>query len=159
MPRSPPPRGFPGQMRPKRPTAFTTAPEARRAPLLRGWACVSGATATPDTSDQMSDLFRQSEALRHEARRVAVEFLRTELRIANTLLDLVQSRTDAQANTRRRDEARAAYDEVEKQLGEGGSLALSEREQVELTIGVTELGRRLGVTRRLLVQDVAHRAR
>jgi len=90
---------------------------------------------------------------------VAVEFLRTELRVGNTLLDLVQSRTDAQANTRRRDEARAAYDEVEKQLGEGGSLALSEREQVELTIGVTELGRRLGVTRRLLVQDVAHRAR
>ena len=90
---------------------------------------------------------------------MAVEFLRTELRVANTLLDLVQSRTDARANTRRRDEARAAYDEVEKQLGEGGSLALSEREQVELTIGVTELGRRLGVTRRLLVQDVAHRAR
>jgi hypothetical protein len=90
----------------------------------------------------MADLFQDSEALWDASRRAAVVFLRTELRVANTLLDLADTGTDLETKVRRREEARAAYIEVAEHLAKESRLTFSHGERAELTRGLDELARR-----------------
>jgi hypothetical protein len=90
----------------------------------------------------MADLVQDSQALREAARRAGVDFLRTELRLANTLLDVAGTGVDAQIEQRRRHAARAAYAEVEKHLVKGGSITFTDGERAELTTGLVNLALR-----------------
>jgi hypothetical protein len=90
----------------------------------------------------MADLFLASSSLLEAARRNAVDFLRIELRIANTMLDAAATATNPQIGARRHDAARAAYDEVARSLATGSRLAFSEPERAELGTGLAELARR-----------------
>jgi hypothetical protein len=90
----------------------------------------------------MVDLHRNSEALRESARLAAVDFLRTELRVANTMLDVASTGTDVLATARRREAARMAYAEVVKHLVKGSGISLTQHERDELTTGLESIARR-----------------
>jgi hypothetical protein len=91
----------------------------------------------------MADLFHETKALQEATRRVAVDFLRTELQVAKTLLDVAHAGLDAQTEGRRRHEARLAYAEVERRLTTNSRIILSATERDELTAGLAQLARRL----------------
>ena len=93
----------------------------------------------------MADLFRASSTLWEAAQRNAVDFLRIELRIANTMLDAADRTTDSRSAARRHDLARAAHDEVARSLAEGSRVAFSDGDRAELSTGLAEITRRLGV--------------
>jgi hypothetical protein len=95
----------------------------------------------------MSDPIQQSRELQVETRRLALDFLRTELRVANTLLELAERGREDQSAVRRRAEARAAYGEVAKRLLDPSEIELSASEREELATGLARLGRRLGIER------------
>jgi hypothetical protein len=100
-------------------------------------------TSPQAASDRMTDVIRQSEALRRATSQAAVDFLRTELQVAHTLLDLADSAMGAGADARRRDQARMAVAEVAKGLAKEGHITFTESERNELTTGLTELAQRL----------------
>ena len=93
----------------------------------------------------MSDVFNSAEALREGARLAAVDFLRTELRIARTMLHAASTTGDPEAAIRRHVAARTAIAEVVKHLGSGSRLELSESERGELTSGIDTLAPRLAL--------------
>lgn len=91
----------------------------------------------------MAYLQRHSEALLEAARLAAVDFLRTELRVANTMLDVASTGfADVQARERRHAAARIAYAEVVKHLVTGSNITFTDRERDELTTGLDSLARR-----------------
>jgi hypothetical protein len=92
----------------------------------------------------MANPFEVAEALRESARCAAVEFLRTEIRTANTLLDVAATGAGGDAHARRRGAARTAYDEVARHLAEGSKLVMTDRERGELATSLADLARRLG---------------
>jgi hypothetical protein len=92
-------------------------------------------------SGGMVDLHRHSEALVETARLAAVDFLRTELRVANTMLDIASIGTDGEATARRREAARIAYSEVVKHVN-GSSINFTQHERDELNTGLDSLTRR-----------------
>jgi hypothetical protein len=66
----------------------------------------------------MTDLTRNEAALADAVRSSALEFLRVELKIANTMLDLAASASEQETHERRREQARIACDTVKRYLDE-----------------------------------------
>ena len=92
----------------------------------------------------MRDLSQSSEALIATARASRLAFLRTELRVANTMLNLAATSRDAGDRERRRDRAREACREVARHLAVAESPnALSARERVELASGMRAIEQRM----------------
>jgi hypothetical protein len=75
------------------------------------------------------------------ARLAAVDFLRTELRVANTMLDVASTGSEGEAAARRREAARTAYAEVVKHVN-GSSINFTQHERDELMTGLDSLTRR-----------------
>jgi hypothetical protein len=92
----------------------------------------------------MKDLPISSEALLFSARASRRDFLRTELKIANTMLDLAATSRDAGDRERRRGRAREACGEVARHLAvEDSPNALDAMERAELSAGVRRIEQRL----------------
>lgn len=87
-------------------------------------------------------VFQLGVTLREAARHAAVEFLRIELRVANTMLDVATCSSDWRGGERRRAAARAACGEVARHLAKGSTIVLSASERDELTAGLDKLAHR-----------------
>jgi hypothetical protein len=79
----------------------------------------------------MNDLARNGAALANAVRTSAVEFLRVELKIANTMLDLAASTDEEETHERRRAQANEACDAVKRYLDEPAvPLAVKDRQAI-----------------------------
>jgi hypothetical protein len=66
----------------------------------------------------MNELAKNDAVLADSVRSSAVEFLRVELRIANTMLDLAAATSEAESYARRRAQAQEAYSTAKRYLNE-----------------------------------------
>ena len=83
--------------------------------------------------------FEQIESQVHATR---LHFLQVELEVGNTMLDVAANSHDPAVHERRRARARAAHDEVERQLARGDALGLSAPERGELAEALARLRER-----------------
>jgi hypothetical protein len=92
----------------------------------------------------MNDLVRKEGAMQAAVRASAIEFLKVELKIANTMLDLAAATSEHGAHQRRRAQAIEAYATVARYLsGEGSTVPLGEEQRKELTVGLLSVARRM----------------
>jgi hypothetical protein len=92
----------------------------------------------------MSDLADISNALVASSRGLCVEVLRTELRIAQTMITLAVNTEDAAVQERRKHQAGEACAVVARHLSADGSpIVLSESERDELSEGLSAISQRL----------------
>jgi hypothetical protein len=83
---------------------------------------------------------RTTEELLATSRQARLRFLRTELQIASTMLDLADSASDQETRHRRESAAADACNEVARGLDPSSRTApLSELERAELTAGLDAL--------------------
>ena len=92
----------------------------------------------------MTDPQRRHDELRAEVRSSQLAFLRTELEVAKSLLDLATSLEDAATQVRRRSLAEEACTEVARRLSENSrGITLCEDDREELSAELWRLHRRL----------------
>ncbi len=86
----------------------------------------------------MSDQFAISFELRDAASAAGLELLRTELRVANTMMDLIASSLSEDARGRRLQQAQDACDVVASHLGRNEKhFIISESHRCELASGLS----------------------
>lgn len=90
----------------------------------------------------MNDLTRNEAALADAVRASAVEFLRVELKIANTMLDLAAATDEAETHARRRAQANEAYSTVRRYL-EGPAVPIADDDRLAIAEGVRALEQRM----------------
>jgi hypothetical protein len=91
----------------------------------------------------MNDLVRNG-AIKDAVRASAIEFLKVELRIANTMLDLAATTGEHEAQQRRRAQANEACVTVARYLnGEGPAVPLGDEQHAALTVALRSLERRM----------------
>jgi hypothetical protein len=95
---------------------------------------------------RLKDPSLSSEALLASARATRIDFLRAEIRIANTMLDLAATSRNAGDRERRRDRAREACGEVARHLAVVDSVnAVNALQREELSTAVRGVERRLAL--------------
>jgi hypothetical protein len=93
----------------------------------------------------VKDITRPSDASVASTSAIGFEFLRTELQIANTMLDLADVADDVATYDRRRARAVAARVEVERRLApDAPRIGLNEKQREELSASLRYVSRRLG---------------
>jgi hypothetical protein len=90
----------------------------------------------------MSDLARNEAALADAVRASAVEFLKVELKIGNTMLDLAASTDERDTHARRRAQAQEACSTVKRYL-DGPAVPIPAEEREALLVGLRALERRI----------------
>jgi CTP-dependent riboflavin kinase len=97
----------------------------------------------------MNDVARNADAIQDAVRASAIEFLKVELKIANTMLDLAASTAEHEAHQRRLGQANEAYSTVARYLsGEGPTVTLDEEQREALTVELRSLARRMSAESR-----------
>jgi hypothetical protein len=91
----------------------------------------------------MKDLAHKDATLSQSVRSTQIEFLRAELQVANTMLDLAAASDEGWVRERRRAQAIEACEEVARHLIDDRGLALSETEREELSAELWAVTRRL----------------
>ena len=86
---------------------------------------------------------RNEAALANAVRSSAIEFLRVELKIANTMLDLAASTTEEETHARRRAQAIEAFSAVKRYL-EAPAVPLLAEDRDSITAGLHALEERIG---------------
>jgi hypothetical protein len=92
----------------------------------------------------MNDTTRNADAIQDAVRASAIEFLKVELKIANTMLDLAAATEEHETHQRRLAQANAAYATVARYLsGDGSRVPLGEEQREALTMELRTLARRM----------------
>jgi hypothetical protein len=91
----------------------------------------------------MNDTTRNPDSIQDAVRASAVEFLKVELKIANTMLDLAAATAEHATHQRRLAQANVAYATVARYLGGEGPVPLSEEQREALALELRSLERRM----------------
>jgi hypothetical protein len=93
----------------------------------------------------MNDLAKNEAALANAVRTSALEFLRVELKIANTMLDLAASTGEEETQERRREQAMLACSTVKRYL-DGPAVPLPVEDSQEIRQCLRALEQRISAT-------------